>query len=64
MPKMKTRRSVVAKFKVTGTGKLIKNQPGRRHKLTLKSSKRKRQLRKDSVLSHSFAKNYKKLIGC
>lgn len=56
MPKMKTRTSIAKRFKKTGTGKLKRNQQGMRHKLGQKSSKRKRQLRKDAVTSDHDAK--------
>lgn len=60
MPKMKTRTSIAKRFKKTGTGKLKRNQQGMRHKLGQKSSKRKRQLRKDSLTSEHDAK---RIIG-
>lgn len=63
MPKMKTRKSVSAKFKVTGTGKLVRNRPGRRHLLTKKSSKRKRHLKKQQLVSKGQVKMYRRLMG-
>ena len=63
VPKMKTRKAVKAKFKVTGTGKLIRNRPGRRHILTKKSSKRKRSLAKQLVVDHGQTKMYAHLMG-
>ncbi|MBI2743429.1 MAG: 50S ribosomal protein L35 [Chlamydiales bacterium] len=62
MPKMKTRKSVKSRFKVTGTGKLLRQRPGRRHKLTKKSAKRKRHLRKDAVVDAGQTKMYRRLI--
>ncbi len=44
MPKMKTRKAAVKRFKVTGTGKYLRNRAGGRHILTKKSAKRKRRL--------------------
>ena len=55
---METRKAVKAKFKVTGTGKLLRNRPGRRHILTKKSSKRKRSLAKQVVVDHGQTKMY------
>ena len=49
VPKMKTRKAVKARFRVTGTGKLKRTRPGRRHMLTKKSAKRKRSLGKVSA---------------
>jgi len=42
--KAKTRKSVAKRFKVTGTGKLLRRKQGKRHILQKKSSKRKRAL--------------------
>ncbi len=63
MPKMKTRKAIRSRIKVTGTGKLLRNQPGRRHILTKKSRKRKRQMRKQVPLHASQVKTYAKLAG-
>ena len=63
MPKMKTRKAVVSRFRVTGTGKLKRSSPGLRHILTKKSSKRKRQLGKPSLVSEGQLKMYKRLMG-
>lgn len=63
MPKMKTNKSIKSRFKVTGTGKLKRTKPGRRHILTKKSSKRKRRLRKSTLVSESFKKTYIKMLG-
>jgi large subunit ribosomal protein L35 len=45
MPKMKTKSGAKKRFKVTGTGRFKRSQKGKRHILTKKSQKRKRQLR-------------------
>lgn len=63
MPKMKTRKAMKARFKVTGTGKLKRNRPGRRHILTKKSSKRKRSLGKSRLVDAGQLKMYKMMIG-
>ena len=44
----KTRKAVAKRFKVTGTGKVLRRKQGKRHILQKKSSKRKRQLGKSS----------------
>jgi large subunit ribosomal protein L35 len=44
--KAKTRKSVAKRFKVTGTGKILRRKQGKRHILTKKSRKRKRSLGK------------------
>lgn len=63
MPKMKTRKAVTARFKVTGTGKLKRRRPGRRHILTKKASNRKRRLKKDSLVDQGQVKMYSRLMG-
>ena len=63
MPKMKTRKAVAARFKVTGTGKLKRQHPGRRHILTKKASKRKRRLRKPALVDKGQVKMYSRLLG-
>lgn len=62
MPKMKTRKSAAKRYKVTGSGKVKYKKQGTRHILTKKSSKRKRQLRHNDVLSDPETKRAKKLL--
>ncbi len=44
MPKLKTHRGAAKRFKKTATGKFKRSKAYKRHILTKKSSKRKRQL--------------------
>ena len=60
--KMKTNRSAAKRFKVTGTGKLIRNKAYKRHILTKKSTKRKRNLRKQVVADVTNQNQLKRLI--
>jgi large subunit ribosomal protein L35 len=48
----KTRKAVSKRFKITGTGKVLRQHASRRHLLSSKSAKRKRKLAK-SGLVHS-----------
>ena len=41
---IKTRKAVAKRFKVTGSGKVMRNRPGKRHILAKKSPKRRRRL--------------------
>ena len=41
---IKTRKSVAKRFKITATGKIIRNRPGKRHLLASKNAKRRRKL--------------------
>jgi large subunit ribosomal protein L35 len=63
MPKMKPNKAVLSRFKVTGTGKIKRRKPGRRHLLAGKSAKRKRRLRKDALVDKGFVKTYTRLMG-
>ena len=62
MPKMKTSRAAAKRFKATGTGKLKRNQAYRRHILTKKSTKMKRQLRQAGIVDATNVKNMKKIL--
>ena len=62
MPKMKTKKAVAARFKVTATGKLKHSHPGKRHLMTGKAPKRKRQLSRPAILFDALAKTYKRLM--
>lgn len=42
----KTRKAVAKRFKITATGKALRQQASRRHLLSSKSGKRKRQMAK------------------
>lgn len=45
MPKMKSKSGAKKRFRTTASGKFKRQQKGRRHILTKKSTKRKRHLR-------------------
>ena len=47
---IKTRKSVAKRFKITGTGKVLRRGAGKRHLLQGKSSKRRRTLRKAALV--------------
>ena len=49
--KSKTRSSVAKRFKVTGTGKILRRKQGKRHILQKKNRKRKRNLGKATLVS-------------
>jgi len=46
----KTRKAVSKRFKITATGKILRQQPGRRHLLSAKNAKRKRQMSKSTLV--------------
>jgi large subunit ribosomal protein L35 len=63
MPKNKTHSGAKKRFKITGTGKLLRQQTGLRHRLEVKSSKETRALQKDVAVSPADAKKAKRLLG-
>lgn len=63
MPKQKTHSGAKKRFKITGSGKVMKQQAGLRHNLEGKPTKRTRRLAGDSQLAAPDAKNIKKLLG-
>ena len=63
MPKQKTHSTAKKKFKVTGTGKIMRRPAMRSHNLEAKSSKRKRGFRKERELAGSDYKALKKMFG-
>ena len=62
MGKIKTHKASAKRFSVTGGGKIKMSHDNHRHNLGIKSSKRKRGLRKGAILSESFAPTYRMLI--
>ncbi len=62
MPKMKTKKSVAKRFKVTGSGKLKRAKAFKSHILTKKSTKTKRNLRKTDYVSETQEKTMKTLM--
>jgi large subunit ribosomal protein L35 len=62
MPKIKTRRGAAKRFKKTGTGKFIFRKANASHILTKKTTKRKRSLRLDQVLSKSNVKTVRRML--
>lgn len=61
-PMIKTRKSIAKKFKVTGSGKVVRRSPGKRHFLRNKTTKQKRRLGQDKVCSPGVTRFVK--IGC
>jgi len=62
MPKIKTKRSAAKRIRVTGTGKLTRAKGWKKHLLEWKSSKRKRQLRKETLISAADVKRTRRLV--
>ena len=62
MPKIKTNRAAAKRFKVTGTGKLKRSKAYKRHILTKKTTKTKRNLRKAALVDMTNVKAMKKIL--
>jgi large subunit ribosomal protein L35 len=62
MPKIKTKRAARKRLKVTGTGKLMRRQGWKRHKLETKSPKRRRKLRGPKPISEADTPRLRKLV--
>lgn len=62
MPKMKSNSGAKKRFKVTGSGKVKRKKAGKRHILTKKTRKRKRNLGKATLVDKTQEKNVKKMI--
>ncbi len=62
MPKMKTHRGAAKRFKRTASGKIARRRQGKRHILTKKSPKRKRQLRRPALVHAADLPRVKHLL--
>jgi len=62
MPTLKTVKGVKDRLKITGTGKLLGFRAGRRHLLTGRRAKTKRQLRRPKTLSPVDARRLRALL--
>jgi large subunit ribosomal protein L35 len=62
MPKMKTRSAAAKRFKTTGTGKIVRHKAYKSHILTKKTTKRKRNLRKATVLDRTNNRQMKRCL--
>ena len=63
MPKQKTHSGAKKRFKITGSGKVMKQRSGMRHNFEGKSSRVTRRLSMDPTLAKPDAKAIKKLLG-
>jgi large subunit ribosomal protein L35 len=62
MPKLKTHSGAAKRFKKTGTGKIKRGHAFKRHILTSKATKRKRQLDRDTILDKADQKKIARMI--
>lgn len=62
MPKLKTKKGVKKRFKLTKKGRVKRAKAGGRHILSKKTRKRKRSLRKSDLVDSTMEKKVRKLI--
>jgi len=62
MPKTKRHSGAKKRFKISGTGKILRRRAPKAHLLEKKSAKRRRGFRKDAELSKTERKNVSKLL--
>ncbi len=60
MPKLKTKSGVKKRFKITGTGKVVATQAGKRHNMRKRSNSQIRRQRGTVILNESDAGIVKK----
>jgi len=63
MPKMKTHRGAAKRFKVTGTGKILRRKAFRNHILEKKSSTRTRRLGRPAEVTGGDRDRVRRLLG-
>lgn len=62
MPKLKTNRAAAKRFRITKSGKFKRSKAFGAHLKTKKNAKRRRNLRRSSLLSPEDTKRIKKLL--
>lgn len=63
VPKMKTHSGASKRYKITGSGKVVRRQINRGHLLTKKSSKRKRRLKLDKEVASQQYDRIERALG-
>lgn len=63
MPKQKTRRAVLKRFKVTATGKVLRRAQNMRHLRRKKSKKTIRSYKVPHEVKGKWAKKIKRMLG-
>jgi len=62
MPKLKTKKALDKRIKITAKGKLLRSKAGQRHLLSGKTRKRKRALKKKTLVAVSDKKMVKRAL--
>lgn len=64
MPKMKSKSGAKKRFKFTGSGKIKRSHAFKSHILTKKSTKRKRRLTHETLVSKADYRTVKEMLAC
>ncbi len=62
MPKLKTKRTLAKRVKLTKHGKILRRRTGKSHLLTGMTRKRKRMLRRSATMGKTETKTLTKLL--
>ena len=62
MPKMKTKRGAAKRFRVSAGGKIKRSRAFKRHILTSKTTKRKRHLDVEALVSKSDMRRVREML--
>ena len=63
MPKQKTNSAAKKRFKITGSGRVLRRHAMKSHNLEKKSAKRHRAFRSDQPVDESNVRDVKRLLG-
>jgi large subunit ribosomal protein L35 len=60
--KLKTKKSIAKRVKITARGKILRHKAGKRHLLSSKNARRKRKLRHATLISPADTKMIKRML--
>ena len=63
MPKQKTKRAAKKRFKLTGSGRVLRRHAMKSHNLEKKSAKRKRAFSSDQPVAKQDEREVRRLLG-
>jgi len=59
----KTKKSIAKRFKVTGTGKLMRRKPGKRHMMRKKNTRQLRRMGQDQPVAKAISRGLKRAMA-
>ena len=62
MPKLKTHRGAAKRFRTTASGKIVRSKSNKQHILTSKTTKRKRGLRRQTLISPGDTRRVQRML--